>query len=199
MDAARRLMLTRLAGGALALGALAPASGAVPGALAATGAATPIDAPPELQGLIGGVRLQGQMRFRWFGLHVYDGRLWSAERVGAADYAGREFALELAYARRLQGTAIAERSLDEMRRIAEFSDAQAEQWRAFMRGAFPDVQPGDRLTGWHRPGLGVRFFHNAQATRSLADAGFATRFFGIWLSPRSSVPALRQALLGEPA
>jgi hypothetical protein len=194
MDAARRVVLTRLAGGALALAALAPASGALPGAPIA-----PAEPPPELQGLIGGVRLQGQMRLRWFGLHVYDGRLWSAERVGAADYAGREFALELAYARRLQGTAIAERSLDEMRRIAEFSDAQAELWRAFMREAFPDVQAGDRLTGWHRPGVGVRFFHNAQPTRALADAGFASRFFGIWLSPRSQAPALRQALLGEPA
>jgi hypothetical protein len=32
----------------------------------------------------------------------------------------------------------------------------------------------------------------------IADAEFARLFFGIWLSPRTSAPALRQALMGNP-
>jgi hypothetical protein len=32
----------------------------------------------------------------------------------------------------------------------------------------------------------------------IRDAEFARLFFGIWLSPRSSEPAMRQALLGTP-
>ena len=33
----------------------------------------------------------------------------------------------------------------------------------------------------------------------VADAEFARLFFGIWLSPRTSEPQLRQALLALPA
>lgn len=155
--------------------------------------------PAELSSALPGAALQGQVRFRWFGLHIYDARLWSRTRVRAESYSGAEFALELIYARRLQGTAIAERSLDEIRRLAEPTPPQREAWLAFMREAFPDVAAGDRITGLHRPGDGARFFHNGRATGALADARFGPLFFGIWLSPRSGEPALRRALLGEPA
>ncbi len=172
----------------LAAGALSPAratSGADEGTVAA-----------EVARLLEGARLQGRMRFRWFGLHVYDGRLWSATPIRAEDYASREFALELIYARTLEGAAIAERTVAEMRRVADLSEAQASAWLAFMREAFPNVQPGDRLMGLHRPGQGVSFFHNGRPTRSIADNAFPARFFGIWLSPRSPEPRLRDELLG---
>lgn len=169
----------------------------VTGAEAADAPAGPGSAPPPEVAALPGARLQGQMRFRWFGLHVYDGRLWSASPVRADDYPAREFALELIYARNIPGADIAERTISEMRRIAEFSDAQAKAWLDFMRDAFPDVKPGDRLMGLHRPGQGVSFFHNGRPTRTLADVAFPAQFFGIWLSPRSREPALREALLGR--
>ncbi len=181
--AERRRALRRLAGGLLAAAFSAVAQDKTA-------------PPPELASPLPGVQLQGQMRYRWFGLQVYDGRLWSASPVRADDYATREFALELIYARALRGVEIADKTISEMRRIADFSDAQAGIWLDFMRAAFPDVQPGDRLLGVHRPGQGVSFFHNGRPTRTLADAAFPSRFFGIWLSPRSREPALRDALLG---
>ncbi len=66
-----------------------------------------------------------------------------------------------------------------------------------MRRVFPDVEPGDRLLGVHRPGEGVAFFYNGQLRGEIRDPEFARLFFGIWLSPRSSEPAMRQALLGS--
>jgi hypothetical protein len=68
-----------------------------------------------------------------------------------------------------------------------------------MRRIFPDVQAGDRLTGVQRPGEGARFFFNGQPRGELLEAEFARLFFGIWLSPRSAQPNLRQQLLGSPA
>lgn len=163
--------------------------------------AVPRTAPPappgEVAGTLPGATLQGQVRFRWFGLHVYDARLWSRAPVRADNYAATPCALELIYARRLQGTAIAERSLDEISRLGEPTPPQREAWLAFMRTAFPDVGPGDRLTGLHRPGEGASFFHNGRATGSLADAQFGPLFFGIWLSPRGPEPGLGRALRGE--
>lgn len=158
------------------------------------------EAPAEVRAQWPGARLQGRMRFRWLGLAIYDARLWrppAAEPVTPQDYANQPFALELVYARTLSGEGIAERSIDEMRRIERIDDAQAAGWLSAMKAAFPDVQPGDRLTGVHRPGGGARFFHNARATREVGDPEFARLFFGIWLSARSAEPALRRALLGQ--
>jgi hypothetical protein len=42
----------------------------------------------------------------------------------------------------------------------------------------------------------VRFFVNAKATGEMRDAELARLFFGIWLSPNTSEPQLRQTLLG---
>jgi hypothetical protein len=171
---------------------------ALPGLLALTASAQGVGEPPaEVRSALPGARLQGQMRFRWFGLTIYDTQLWVAgEAISAQDYTTRPFALELLYARSLDGARIADRSIDEMRRIDRIEDRQASDWRAAMVAAFPDVVSGDRITGLHQPGRGARFFHNARPTHEVAGAEFARLFFGIWLSPRSPEPALRQALLG---
>ena len=133
---------------------------------------------------------------RFLGLHIYDLRLWSPAPV-TGDGASQSLALELVYARKLVGEMIASRSLEEMRRIGPFSEAQGASWLAAMTQLFPDVQAGDRLTGVQRPGQSARFFFNGQRRGEVLDADFARLFFGIWLSPRSSEPKLRAQLLGE--
>ena len=149
-------------------------------------------AAPELAGL----QLRGQGRFRYFGLAIYDARLWSAEAVDGARWAEQPLTLELQYARALVGREIARRSLAEMRRQGPIGDAQAQAWLQQMESAFPDVEAGDRLSGQYDPAEGARFFFNGQTRRHIADAQFARLFFGIWLSERTSAPALRQQLLG---
>ncbi|RZS46896.1 chalcone isomerase-like protein [Sphaerotilus mobilis] len=158
---------------------------------------TPPVMPIEIGDALPDARLQGGMRFRWFGLHVYDARLWSGTPLRQDDdLASRPYALELAYARRLEGKAIAERSLDEMRRLEVVSAAEGQEWLQAMRVAFPDVAPGDRLVGLHRPGRGVQFLHNGRVTGEVGERRFARLFFGIWLSSASREPVLRAQLLG---
>lgn len=105
----------------------------------------------------------------------------------------------MTYARKLEGRAIAERSVAEMRRVGAFTDAQARDWLSRMTQAFPDVAAEDRLLGLNEADGTVRFLHNGQPTANWQDALFARLFFGIWLAPQTSAPALRQALLGLPA
>ncbi len=144
-----------------------------------------------------GARLVAQARFRYFGFEVYDLRLWAAPGFVFTDYERQPFVLELAYLRALKGPLIAERSIREMRGVGAVDDEQARRWETAMREAFPDVARGDRLAGLHEPGQGARFTHNGRPAGVVADPEFARLFFGIWLSPRTSEPRLRDALMAD--
>lgn len=152
--------------------------------------------PAELRSTLPQARLQGAGVLRFFGLRVYEARLWTTPGFVAEDYARQPFALELIYDRRLEGKAIAERSVAEMRRVGSFDEAQAKRWLALMVKAFPDVAASDRLLGLHDGQGDVSFFHNGKLTAQVVDADYARLFFGIWLARPSSAPALREALLG---
>lgn len=154
--------------------------------------------PPELRQRWPAARLRGQGRLRFLGLHVYDIRLWTATEVGAlaSRWAETQLALEIAYARKLVGRLIAERSIAEMRRQGVLPDDKARAWEAEMARLFPDVGDGDRLTGVLLPGEGARFYYNGTLRGELRDPEFARLFFGIWLAPETSEPALRERLLG---
>lgn len=157
---------------------------------------TTADLPIELRSTLPAGRLVGKGVLRFFGLRVYEARLWAAPGFPPGDYARHPFALELVYDRKLEGMAIAERSIAEMRRVGSFTEEQARQWLELMKQAFPDVQAQDRLLGLNDGQGEVRFFHNGRQTAQLRDAEYARLFFGIWLSPQTSAPAMRSSLLG---
>jgi len=163
---------------------------------AVRGAPARLAPPPEVATELPGARTQGEGQMRFFGLRIYDVRLWAGEPPSAATWPALPLALEIEYARDFAGAAIAERSLKEMRRQAEIASDTGARWLDAMTRIFPDVRAGDRITGVQRPGTGARFFVNGRLQGELPDAEFARLFFGIWLSPRTSEPTLRAALLG---
>ena len=155
-------------------------------------------APKELLGEWPAVHLQGQGRLRFLGLQVYDIRLWTIEpALPAQDWPGKALALEIEYARTFAARMIAERSLDEMRRSGPVAADVADRWLRTMSQVFPDVKPGDRITGVYRPEGLTRFFHNGSLRGEVRDAEFTRRFFGIWLGESTSEPSLRDSLLGR--
>ena len=196
-----RGLLHRAAG----LGALcaALAAGLCSSAGASTPAPQPLSGGPAATAAIAGhaqlpgSRLQGQGLLRYLGLRVYQARLWTLPGFRAANALEQPLVLELEYLRKLNGAAIAERSLQEMRRAQAIDDAQAQRWLAEMQRLFPDVQAGDRLSGLLLPGQGARFWHNQRLLGQIDEPAFARLFFGIWLAPATSEPALRTALLGQ--
>ena len=149
--------------------------------------------PPELADW----KPQGAATMRYFGLRIYEAKLWSqGTAVDAKNWAATPLALELTYARSLSGKEIAKRSLVEMRRQGEISAANADKWLSEMEAAFPNVKEGDRISGVvAEPGTAIQFFINGKPGRKVADAAFAKLFLGIWLAPQTSEPALRKALL----
>ena len=135
----------------------------------------------------------GTMRF--LGLRIYDATLWSPSGVWSAD---QPYALQLVYARSFNGAAIARRSVEEMRGQRAYPATTLARWEQQMRALFPDVKKGDRLIGVRQPGVGAAFYSGTRKLGQIDDEAFADAFFGIWLNPSTSAPALRAQLLKSP-
>lgn len=155
--------------------------------------------PPEIAADLPGAQGVGTARMRYFTFNVYDAALWVAPGFSAARYPQSAFGLQLTYLRSLDGQAIAQRSLAEMRRGNSLTPAQEQRWLAAMQAVFPDVKAGDRITGLHQPGVGARFWFNGATRGTVADPEFSRLFFGIWLAETTSEPGLRTALLAKAA
>lgn len=151
--------------------------------------------PPELAQELPGASWRGGGAMRFMGVRLYEARLWATGPLGG-DAAQHPLALELVYARTIKGDHIVTASLREMQRVGSVSADQSARWAQAMAPLFPDIRPGDRLTGIQRPGQSARFYFNGRLRGEVADPEFARLFFGIWLSPQTSEPQLRQQLLG---
>ena len=145
-----------------------------------------------------GLQFAGEGEMRFLGFEIYRARLWVGRGFDAERYAAHPLALELTYQRGFTADAIAKRSIEEMRRVGDFSAEQGTQWQQALQAALPDVKPGDRLVGLYRPGVGTVFKMNGRVVGDVPDAAFSRLFFGIWLSPQTSEPALRQQLIAGP-
>lgn len=163
-------------------------------AAAACGATAQV-AGPAPRDLVPPLQAAGNGQLTWLGIRAYEARLSVAPGFRHGEFARHAFALELAYQRAFSAAQIARRSIEEMRRAGPIAAEDAQRWQDALLRVLPDVQPGDRIAGVHRPGRGALFLFNGRVAGEIADATFAERFFGIWLAATTSEPALRQALL----
>lgn len=177
-----------------ALGALAALCATVP----ASGAAQ-VSAPAELRAWLPLARLSGSTRLLYWGLALYDASLWVQAGFDVQQFERFGFALQLDYLRDFTHAALSDSAVEEMARQSAPTPEQRELWRQWLQEAFPAVHQGDRITGIHLPGRGALFLTNGRETGRVADAVFARLFFGIWLSTRTSQPAMRRALLANSA
>lgn len=161
----------------------------------ALGLGKPLWANPVTSASSPSVRV-GQGEFTYFGFKVYRATLHAAAPFVAAKWDQQPLTLTLTYHRSLKGKAIAERSLEEMRRSKPIEAVHEIAWLKDMRDCFPDVQEGDRLQGIYQPNAGIRFDYNGETRCHLKDADFARQFIGIWLHTSTSAPDLRAQLLG---
>lgn len=149
--------------------------------------------PEQITRDVKGLSVRGEAVMRFFGLKVYDVRLWTPMKPFSH---AEPFAVELVYDMALKGKDIADRSVKEMRQQGYSDDVKLRRWGDEMTRLFPDIQQGDTLIGVSIPSKEARFYNREKLIGSVADPEFAKAFFDIWLSEKSSEPRLRQKLLG---
>ena len=147
--------------------------------------------PLELPAHLSAAKLQGSGRLTWWGLHIYDASFY---RVGSLS--SSEFALEMRYQKSFSGKSIANRSVDEMKRIG-VPDDQAAFWGKELTSFLPNVESGQTLTAIYSPKQGTIFYHDGKQIAQIPGAEFPKAFFGIWFDPKTSAPKLRTELLGQ--
>ena len=136
-------------------------------------------------------QLQGTGRLNWWGFHIYDASFY---RVGAPS--SPEFAIDIRYQKSFTGIAIANSSAEEMKKMG-VPDAQAALWGKELASIFPNIESGQTLTAVYAPKQGTIFYHDGKRIAQIPGVEFSKAFFGIWLDSKTSVPKLRNELLGQ--
>lgn len=156
-----------------------------------------VPVPAAIRPLLPDAALAGGGSYRWFGLKLYDARLWATRKAVSPDnWEATPIALELVYARTLYGERIAKASIDEMRQLGMGTATQHAAWLEAMKRVFPDVKEGTQLIGLYQPGGPTQFLRDGQPAGEIADPDFGKAFFAIWLHPGTSAAKLRGALFG---
>lgn len=137
---------------------------------------------------------QGQARFKYLFWNVYDATLYLPANSSKIE---PPFALELTYLRDLDGEAIAERSVKEMRQQGNIDETKLKEWEALMKGIFPNVTKGSAITGIADSQKHSHFYYNGEKVAVVMDPEFTERFFNIWLGDNTSEPEFRDKLLNE--
>jgi len=143
----------------------------------------------------------GSGELTWFGLDVYEARLFN----GGGPFAGIEsdgpVALQITYRRDISREKLVETTRKEWRRLEDDLGLPAaervNEWLAEIDAIWPDVTPGDKITALVEPSGPTQFFGNDGLLGTVPDPAFGPAFLGIWLHPETKVERLRAQLLGE--
>jgi hypothetical protein len=140
-----------------------------------------------------GLRKVGEARLKVMFWSVYDSRLFTTD--GAYRPGTRPLRLEIEYLLDISAQNLIKRTAQEWQAMGRQQPAQG-QWLEQLAALWPDVRKGDVLTLEIAENERATFYHNGQRLGTMDDADFGQQFIDIWLSPESTRPELRLALIG---
>lgn len=124
---------------------------------------------------------------------IYDAELHAS---GGEFAKGNPFALRLVYSRDIPGDAIADKSIELIRRQGISDEFILAAWHKQLNEIFPDVKKGTEIIGTHTEGEGATFYVDGKKVGAINDLRLCGSFFGIWLAEDTVSPKLRSQLLG---
>jgi len=164
-------------------------------------------------------QLLGHHDFTYWGLSIYKANLWLGSKLSET---GAPFnvnglartpwglpqgvvALHLVYQRGFSKEVLVKRSLEEMMAQHVIPQGQGASWERELLGVLPNVGAQDELLAIYEMQdlgrvvlMGKPKGHSSfEPLGRLSDPLLALSFMGIWLSPQTSQPKMREALLGQ--
>src|SRR6056297_25054 len=143
----------------------------------------------------------GSGELTWFGLEVYEARLFNGGGPFAGVESGGPVAVQITYRRNISREKLVETTREEWRRLEDELGLPAAErvnaWLAEIDAMWPDVTPGDKITALVEPNGQTQFFGNDGLLGTVPDPAFGPAFLGIWLHPETKADGLRAQLLGE--
>ena len=138
--------------------------------------------------------LVGEARLTFLFWSVYDSRLYSAD--GQYREGQRPLRLEIQYLLDVDADDLVARTVEEWQH-QQLQHPRQEQWAQRLASIWPDIKEGDVLAiELDSEGVST-FYRNGHVLGVLDDPAFGPQFLAIWLSPDTSRPELRVALMGN--
>lgn len=138
--------------------------------------------------------LVGEARLTFLFWSVYDSRLYSLD--GQYSDGQRPLRLEIQYLLDVDSDDLVSRTLAEWQH-QQLQHPRQQQWALQLATIWPDIREGDVLALELDDQGGNIFYLNGQRLGGVDDAAFGAQFLAIWLSPATSRPELRLALIGN--
>ncbi len=147
----------------------------------------------QTQASTAALRMVGEARLTFLFWPIYDSRLYSAD--GTYQEGQLPLRLEIQYLRDITAQDLITHTHSEWQKQG-LSHAGQQQWLQLLSQLLPNVRQNDVLAMIVDEQGGSAFWVNGQALGQIDDPDFGKQFLSIWLSPNTSRPDLRQALLG---
>jgi hypothetical protein len=136
----------------------------------------------------------GEARLKVMLWSIYDSRLYAPQ--GRYEPGVRPLRLEIEYLRDIRAQDLVTRTAKEWDDMGR-QHPERDAWLERLADMWPDVKANDVLTLELAPSGDATFFHNGSQLGTLDDADFGQHFVDIWLSPDTTRPKMRLALIGE--
>lgn len=149
--------------------------------------------PLALQAADAELEKVGEARLKVLLWSVYDSRLYAPG--GQYERGTRPLKLEIEYLRDISAEDLVKRTGKEWNDLGVTHESQ-DEWMQQLLSLWPDVSKNDVLTLELDADSHATFYNNGKRLGTIDDPAFGQNFIDIWLSPQTSRPALRLALIG---
>ena len=139
------------------------------------------------------LKVVGQAEMRWLMFPLYRVTLKTPD----GQYQESRFPqlLDIVYLRNIDKQDLLTATDREWSRLG-VAEKQRKEWIRQLGNLWPSIKRGDRLAFQVNPQGDNFFLYNGKKLGGIADKQFGKSFLDIWLSPKTSQPAIRQRLLG---
>ena len=125
---------------------------------------------------------------------VYNSRLYTSN--GVYDKKHKPIKLEIEYLRNIKAKDLVGRTASEWDYLG-LDEKVYKKWIIQLTGIWPDIRKGDVLAIYLDENNKSRFYFNNSLLATIEDKTFGENFLAIWLSPDTSQPEHRLALIGD--